>query len=152
PFPWGALWAVLPAPPGFASTELRQRLRAAREMVGLMPVGRAPGTAPGARPGVNFYWSLPLDQAAAWQAEPLDAWKRRVGALLPEAARVIEAVTAHDQLRLARYADVAMERWHDERVVAIGDCGHGMSPQLGQGANMALVDACVLAHLAHRRS
>jgi 2-polyprenyl-6-methoxyphenol hydroxylase-like FAD-dependent oxidoreductase len=151
-FAWGALWAVLPAPPGAAPALLRQRFRAAREMVGLMPVGRALGEAPGAPAGVNFYWSLPLDRVPAWQAAPLEPWKRHVAELLPESAPLLEAVSTHEQLRVARYADVAMAQWHDGRVVAIGDCGHGMSPQLGQGANMALIDAFVLAHCARRSS
>lgn len=30
---------------------------------------------------------------------------------------------------------VWMAQWHDGRVIAIGDCGHGMSPQRVQGAN-----------------
>jgi 2-polyprenyl-6-methoxyphenol hydroxylase-like FAD-dependent oxidoreductase len=152
PFPWGALWAVLPAPPGFAPVELRQRFRGAREMVGLMPVGRALGAPANAPPGVNFYWSLPLDKLADWRAEGLVAWKHRVTGLLPECAPLLEALVAPEQLNVARYADVSMERWNDERVVALGDCGHGMSPQLGQGANMALIDAFVLAHCARRKS
>jgi len=152
PFPWGALWSVLPAPPGFASTDLRQRFRGAREMVGLMPVGRALGETAAAPPGVNFYWSLPLDRLDAWKAEPLDAWKDRVAALLPEAAPLLAAVDSHERLRVARYADVALSQWHDGRVLAVGDCGHGMSPQLGQGANMALIDALVLAYCARRAS
>ena len=146
PFPWGALWAVLPAPPGFAPVELRQRFRSAREMVGLMPVGRALDAPAGEPRGINFFWSLPLADLPAWQAEPLDRWKARVRALLPDCAPLLESVTSHEQLRVARYADVWMKQWHDDRVVAVGDCGHGMSPQLGQGANMALIDAWVLAH------
>ena len=152
PFPWGALWAVLPAPRGFAPVELRQRFRSAREMVGLMPVGRALDAAADQPPGVNFFWSLPLTDLPAWQAEPLAAWKARVCALLPACAPLLESVTSREQLRVARYADVWMERWHDGRVVAIGDCGHGMSPQLGQGANMALIDAWVLAHCVRSAS
>ncbi len=145
-FPWGALWAVLPAPPGFAPVELRQRFRAAREMVGLMPVGRALD-APADQPqGINFFWSLPLADLPRWRDDGLAAWKARVSGLLPMTAPLLESVTAPEQLRVARYADVWMKQWHDGRVVAIGDAGHGMSPQLGQGANMALIDAWVLAH------
>jgi 2-polyprenyl-6-methoxyphenol hydroxylase-like FAD-dependent oxidoreductase len=146
PFPWGALWAVLPAPPGFAPVELRQRFRSAREMVGLMPVGRALDAPADAPRGINFFWSLPLADLPAWRAEGLAAWKARVCALMPMCAPLLEAVTAPEQLRVARYADVWMRQWHDGRVIAIGDAGHGMSPQLGQGANMALIDAWVLAH------
>jgi 2-polyprenyl-6-methoxyphenol hydroxylase-like FAD-dependent oxidoreductase len=146
PFPWGALWAVLPAPPGFAPVELRQRFRSAREMVGLMPVGRALDAPADAPRGINFFWSLPLADLSAWRAASLDDWKARVRTLMPDTAPLLASVGSHEHLRVARYADVWMKQWHDGRVIAVGDCGHGMSPQLGQGANMALIDAWVLAH------
>ena len=152
PFPWGALWAVLPAAPDFASTELRQRFRSAREMVGLMPVGRALDAPAGEPRGINFFWSLPLADLPAWRAEALPAWKARVCTLMPTCAPLLDAVTRHEQLRVARYAEGWMTQWHDGRVVAVGDCGPGMSPQLGQGANMALIDAWVLAHCARGAS
>ena len=38
-----------------------------------------------------------------------------------------------------------MRRWHGDGVVVLGDAAHAMSPQLGQGVNLALADASCLA-------
>jgi 2-polyprenyl-6-methoxyphenol hydroxylase-like FAD-dependent oxidoreductase len=45
-----------------------------------------------------------------------------------------------------------MRRWHDRNVVFIGDAAHATSPQLGQGANLALLDALVLAESVGARA
>jgi 2-polyprenyl-6-methoxyphenol hydroxylase-like FAD-dependent oxidoreductase len=37
------------------------------------------------------------------------------------------------------------EKWHTGRVVLVGDAAHASSPMMGQGGNMAMEDACVLA-------
>ena len=58
---------MLPVPEGFALNELRQRFRAARQMLGLMPVGRPHPQ--GAR-GINLFWSLPLTELAHWRDTP----------------------------------------------------------------------------------
>jgi 2-polyprenyl-6-methoxyphenol hydroxylase-like FAD-dependent oxidoreductase len=39
-----------------------------------------------------------------------------------------------------------------ERLVAVGDAFHAASPQLGQGANMAMLDARALAHALRTES
>jgi 2-polyprenyl-6-methoxyphenol hydroxylase-like FAD-dependent oxidoreductase len=41
--------------------------------------------------------------------------------------------------------EVALDRWAHERVVLIGDAAHATSPNMAQGAAMALEDALVLA-------
>lgn len=144
PFPWGAVWTVLPAPAGFPQIELRQRFRAASQMLGLMPVGKSSHDDP--ERGINLFWSLPVAELEGWQTRiGLDRLKQQMVDLFPDVAPLLAGLTDPAQLREARYADVWMQRWHDGRVLAIGDCAHGMSPQLGQGANMALIDAHELA-------
>lgn len=146
-FPWGALWCLLPQPKRKPITELLQKYRGAKQMIGLMPVGRPIDPPPGHAGEVNVFWSMSPRALQEWQITPnLDVLKLEMISLMPEAAELIDGLVDIDQLKVARYADVRMERWHDGRVVAIGDCAHAMSPQLGQGANMALIDSLVLAH------
>lgn len=144
PYPWGALWSMLPTPPGGESRDLRQWYRGCREMFGLMPTGSTHQARDTAL--TSLFWSLPLSEHDACREAGLEAWKARVRALAGEAAEpYLQQLHDPAQLTLAAYADVRMQRLHDGRVLAIGDCAHAMSPQLGQGANMALVDAAALA-------
>jgi 2-polyprenyl-6-methoxyphenol hydroxylase-like FAD-dependent oxidoreductase len=145
-YPWGALWCLLPLPATWQGLQLRQRYRSAQQMLGLMPVGRGLPEAVATAPLLTLFWSMPHEALQTWQHTPdLAALKRQMLELWPQAADVLGSLHQAHQLRLARYADVWMQTWHDGTVVAIGDCAHGMSPQLGQGANMGLIDALTLA-------
>ncbi|MBY0455890.1 MAG: FAD-dependent monooxygenase, partial [Gemmataceae bacterium] len=48
------------------------------------------------------------------------------------------------------YQHVFLRRTHDGRVIFIGDAAHAMSPHLGQGINLALVDAWRLCDCLNR--
>jgi 2-polyprenyl-6-methoxyphenol hydroxylase-like FAD-dependent oxidoreductase len=37
-----------------------------------------------------------------------------------------------------------LEEYHHDNIIFIGDAAHGMSPQLGQGANMTFIDSYFL--------
>lgn len=147
PYPWGALWCLVPEGDWEWPDELRQRYALARQMAGMLPVGRAPGD-PVRRLG--FFWSLPTARFDAWEREGPDAWLRELETLWPEARERLGA--GFDATRLARaaYRDAIPERWWRGRAVLLGDAAHAMSPQLGQGVNMALVDAVALADAFER--
>ena len=138
PYPWGALWCLLPAGSWPHVAELRQRYVAARKMIGLLPVGGRPDD-PTRR--LSFFWSLRTDAFAQWEADGLAKWMDELPQLWPEARDVFANITDPAQLARARYRDTTMKCWHRGRVVLVGDCAHAMSPQLGQGVNMALLGA-----------
>jgi 2-polyprenyl-6-methoxyphenol hydroxylase-like FAD-dependent oxidoreductase len=112
-------------------------------MIGLLPTGLGPGR--GDVPLVSLFASVRADAVEGLRARGLDAWKDEVRELAPSAAPVLEQIHGFEQLTFAAYHDVTMPRWHAHRVVLLGDAAHATSPQLGQGCNLALVDAEALA-------
>jgi 2-polyprenyl-6-methoxyphenol hydroxylase-like FAD-dependent oxidoreductase len=110
-------------------------------MAGVLPLGTGGG--PSAK--AAFFWSLKGRDLAAWHDAGLDVWKRDVLALWPECAPFLDQITAAEQLTFARYAHRSLANPAEERLIHIGDAWHSASPQLGQGANMALLDAWALA-------
>lgn len=140
-YPWGALWCLLPREDWPYVDELRQRYIGARKMIGLLPVGTRPGDD---TPRLSFFWSLPCSDFAAWETRGMDAWREEVAQMWPDALARLQTVQVHGALARASYRDAVVSRWHRGRFALAGDAAHAMSPQLGQGVNMALLDALAM--------
>ncbi len=149
-FRYGAIWAALPITDGWPHrATLMQRYDGAPVMIGVLPIGRLPDDT---TPRCAFFWSVRVDQRDAWMAAGLDAWKARVSGLWPAVAPILDGVRVPGDLSFVSYADVVVERPYclDLSLAVIGDGAHGTSPQLGQGANLALIDALTLAAALER--
>lgn len=140
-YPWGALWFVGRDDGHRFQRRLYQVLNGTRRMMGLLPTGLGPT---GDVPLVSLFWSLGAHAHEQWRAEGLGPWKEEILRYAPEADALLEQIQSIDQVLFAEYHDVVMGQWHTDDVVYLGDAAHATSPQLGQGCNLALVDAQVL--------
>lgn len=142
--PYGAVWATVPWPEEapFAQTQLTQRYRKANRMLGVLPVGTM-ADAPDTQLAAIFY-SLKADSIDAHFARPFEDWRAEAAELWPEFAAFLPDALSHSDFSAARYTHGALRHPVGEGIAHIGDAAHRASPQLGQGANMALLDARAL--------
>jgi 2-polyprenyl-6-methoxyphenol hydroxylase-like FAD-dependent oxidoreductase len=139
---YGALWANLDwATEGFDAGALEQRYVRASRMAGVLPIGTPPGSA---RPQAAFFWSLKAEALREWRSRGLEPWKAEARALWPATAPLLDQIRSAEQLTFARYAHRTVTRPAEPALIHIGDAWHSTSPQLGQGANLALLDAWAL--------
>ncbi len=139
---WGAHWFIGKNNGAFPSGDLHQVVHGTKLLAGFLPTGTEGG---GNEELLSLFWSLRISDDAEIRSQPLEKWKQDVLELCPRAEDLVGQIDSWEQVLTARYGDVRMRKWHGDRLVFLGDAGHAMSPQLGQGVNLALADASCLA-------
>lgn len=139
---WGAHWFIGRNHDVFPSGDLHQMVNGTRQLAGFLPTGNE---AEGQEELVSLFWSIRVADEAETRSRPLKEWKDEILGFCPIAEDLLSQIDDWEQVLTARYGDVRMRKWHGDRLVFLGDAGHAMSPQLGQGVNLALEDASCLA-------
>jgi 2-polyprenyl-6-methoxyphenol hydroxylase-like FAD-dependent oxidoreductase len=108
------------------------------QRVGLVPIGD----------GQLYVWTTfnSPRESRAWALESVEALRSRFGALTD--ARVRRAFGALESIESVVCTDIEEVRqpdWARGRLALLGDAAHAMTPNMGQGAGMAMEDAAVLA-------
>jgi 2-heptyl-3-hydroxy-4(1H)-quinolone synthase len=108
------------------------------QRVGLVPIGD----------GHLYVWTTfnSPQEGRAWALESVEALRSRFGELTD--ARVRRAFGALESIESVVCTDIEEVRqpdWARGRVALLGDAAHALTPNMGQGAGMAMEDAAVLA-------
>lgn len=144
PLKFGAVWGTVDWVQGtdLPPDQLSQCYSGAEKMAGVLPIGLLPGND---TPKAAVFWSLKRDDHEGWRATPFPDCRDEITALWPASAPFFEQIKTHDAMTSAFYSHGTLGRMYAPGLAHIGDAAHSTSPQLGQGANMALLDAYALA-------
>ena len=125
-FPLGAAW--FSGRSDAVRGRLHQVTRGSRQLIGMLPVGRG---------RCSLFCALPRDGIESLRAGGLDALKREIFELCPEAQSLVAQIQSPADFATARYQIANLKRWSAGRLVCIGDAAHSTTPHLGQGVNLA---------------
>ncbi len=100
-------------------------------------------------PGDRLYWYAVVAQASGTPCplDPKSELRRRFGSYAFDVPAIIQGTRSEDLIYHELFDRIPVAKWSKGRVVVLGDAAHPTTPNLGQGAAMAMESALILARL-----
>ena len=109
--------------------------------------GRRFGICPLPEDQSYFFCSVPFGEWNNILHHNLEAWIESWKIFGPDVVSILNAVEDWHEVNYSELYEVEMDKWWKLPAFIVGDAAHAMTPNFGQGANSAMVDALVLMKL-----
>ncbi len=126
----GAIW--INAQSDVVKGKLLQVVHGSRYLMGILPLGMN---------RISLFWGLPCRESEEFMNQPIEHWRSTFHDFYPECQPILESIQSKSQATFGKYRKGAVHPTYDDHHLFLGDAAHPMSPHLGQGLNIALLDA-----------
>ena len=143
-YDWLAMWYVLEDTDFKMGNKIYHKYEKTKKLLGFMPIGFGPDETNDKRL-VNLFYSVPETRLNEIKNGTLEKWKDEVCKLDKIGEHYLDQIKSINDFTYTGYGRMKPNRMYDDKIAIVGDAAHGMSPQLGQGISMGLMDGCSLA-------